>query len=129
MSANPLGPGESLNVEPEMLAAVLHDARVDYGALRQEAEGTGFAGSIDVGNRRYRYRAVVEGSAGYTVEDEQQVAGNFIADVRLVDGSLVFEGCIPGRFRVLGPVGATRVQADSEPYETRRWFRWRSTRE
>jgi hypothetical protein len=125
VDADPIAPGESRVVQSDELGAALHDAYVDYDTLRQEAEGTVFEGFIGVGNKRYRYRALVEGSRGFEVEDEEQIAGNEVGDVLLIDGSLVFEGNIPGRFRVHGPVGAIRVQIDGQPFETRRWLRWR----
>jgi hypothetical protein len=124
VSDDPIGPGESRAVQPGELAGAFHDAYVDYDTLRQNAEGTVFEGFIDVGRSRYRYRALIEGSTSFEAEDEQEIAGNSIGDVLLVDGGLIFEGNIPGRFRVHGPIGLTRVEVDQEASYTRRRFRW-----
>jgi hypothetical protein len=113
-------------MRPDEFVDECHDAYVDYDTMRQEDEGTAFGGFISRGNKRYRYRALVEGSRSFEVEDEQRIAGNTVADVLLVDGSWVFEGNIPGRFRVHGPDGLMRVQIESQPSQIRRWLRWRS---
>ena len=127
VDVDPLGPGESRVVQPDELAAAFHDAYVDYDTMRQEPGGTAFEGFIDVGRFRYPYRALIEGTTGFELEDEQQIAGNSIGDVLLAQGSVVFEGNIPGRFRVLGPVGPTHVQVEPQPSHTRGRFqmRWR----
>lgn len=125
VDADVIGPGERRNMPVDEFADYFHDAYVDYDTMRQEAEGTTFEGFIDLGNRRYPYRALLEGSSGFQLEDEQQIAGNFIANVDRIDGAWVFEGCIPGRFRVNGPVRATYVQVKQDPSHVRRWLRWR----
>jgi hypothetical protein len=104
VSPDPINPGESRSLEPDALVAAPHDAYVEYDTLRQGGEGTVFAGFIDIGSKLYRYRALIEGSAGCEVEDDEQIGGNSIGDVLLTDGNIVFEGNIPGRFRVYGPV-------------------------
>jgi hypothetical protein len=113
-------------MRPEEFADEFHDEYVDYNTMRQDPTGTAFEGYISRGNKRYRYRAVMAGSSGFEVEDEERIAGNTIADAQLVERTWIFEGNIPGRFRVHGPVDRVRVQVESEPSQIRRWLRWRS---
>jgi hypothetical protein len=61
--------------------------RLDNESLYQDATGTAFTDYVQIGGRRYRYGAMIEGSTGFELHDETEIGGTWMGDVEHRDGS------------------------------------------
>ena len=113
----------------DQLSVTLHDAVIDLDTLVLDGSTLRAGGYLEdgYGLRSARFRFSIEFSdvVGWELEDHAQVGEFMITEFIEFDGGIFVESPLPMNLRIFTATKSARVVVAENPYEVRRFFRWR----